>query len=126
MKKSVLLSLLFSLTACASNDKSYYLTHPQKMEQALKQCPQKQPDVVSCNELRDIAEEFNKMSDEIRRNPQLFGQKILKLQEKIAKQKELLQNTTDGKEELKEKLKENQNELNSRLALVKLFESPEA
>lgn len=117
MKKLIVLFSLIALTACSSQDKSYYLGHPEAMQKALNECPAKSPGKISCSELKEVAVKFNQMANELRLNPQAFGKKILSLQEQLANAK------LKGNE--KTSIQKLDNEITERLIMVKLFESPE-
>ncbi len=116
MKKLILLFSLFGLSACSTHDENFYLAHPDKMQAALNQCPDKTPGGLSCAELRDVAARFNQFTDELRANPQSFGKKILSLQENLAEEK------IKGDDEAS--ILKMEKEISQRLIIVKLFESP--
>ncbi len=125
MKTLLLICLTAMMISCAvKKDEHYYQSHPEKLQEALNHCPKKQPEHLTCQQLKDVAMRFNQLANELHANPQEFGKKIITLQEEIARQKAQLKKDSTQKE-LKEKLAENQEMLDSRLTLVKLFESPE-
>ena len=85
MRYFVLASLLFSLMACTpSKDARYYRLHPQALQEALKNCPQSHPKHIACPELVMVADEVNTLAYQLQRDPQGFGNTILKAQAKLA------------------------------------------
>ena len=117
MKKLIIIISLLGLSACSSHDENYYLSNPQAMQKALNDCPGKSPAKISCSQLKEVAQTFNQMADELRINPQTFGKRILSLQEKLAQAK------LKGDEPAK--IQQMEKDISQRLIMVKLFESPE-
>ncbi len=120
----ILILIVINLTACASHDESYYRFHPQALQTALKQCPNKQPKRLTCEELAAIASRLNNLAIALQRNPQYFGKRILALQETLAKQqKDSQMNSKDVA--LMQMIETTQQQLREYLAVVKWLESPE-
>jgi hypothetical protein len=118
-------AMLMVLVACSTQDELYFRTNPQQLQKAIDNCPEKQPSLVSCEQLAEIAEDVSKLAYQLQVNPQGFGKKILALQENLAKQKaDLL--TNPNQPELKIKIKKNEQQLVEYLAIVKWLESPES
>lgn len=121
----VMVCAMLVLNACAAKDERYYRLNPQALQEALKECPQKQPAQVSCQQLQQTAIDVNLLAYELRMNPQGFGQKILALQEELAKQQqELTKNPTQ--QGLQASIANNQKQLTEHLAIVKWLESPKS
>lgn len=119
----VLWTLLWCLTGNAHTEMYYYL-HPTKLQKALDACTQ-QTAIPDCDELKQIAIRLNNAAFELRRNPQYFGKQILDLQETIAKQEVSLENNPT-QSDLAALLKNNRQELQRKLAIIKWLESPES
>lgn len=124
MKAMVVIVISFWMMACSAQDEHYYRVNPQALQEAIKNCPEKSPKGVSCDELKDTALRMNKLALQLRMDPQDFGKQILALQEEIAKQESELASKNasikaNGLKEKKEDLKE-------RIAIVKWLESPES
>ena len=117
--------MMLFLTSCMAHDKQYYRNNPQKLQAALKNCPEQQPKNVNCDVLKDIAQEMNRYAYELQLSPQQFGQKILLLQVQLAKMQDDV-NQNSNQPDLKDKIAQNQQELETRLAVVKWLESPES
>ena len=100
----------------------YYQLNPNQLQKAIQQCPQKQPTGMSCEELQQVAFQVNQLAYELRLDPQAYGKRILALQELIAKQS----TATQSAEHIVtvSSLEANQQQLDSRLAIVKWLESP--
>jgi len=98
--------------------------NPVALQRALEMCPAQSPKTVSCSELRAIALNVNELAFDLRTDPQGFGLKILSLQQTIAKQQRDLKSDSAQSEALSTSLKQNQQELERRLAIVKWLESP--
>ncbi len=125
MLKYVLLACAsLSLMACTPKNEQYYRQNPQALQLAIKNCADKSPSHLSCEQLTKIAENLNQIASELQRSPQGFGKKILKLQEEI-EQQELQLTTTENPTLLKKEIARNQTTLAEYLAVVKWLESPE-
>lgn len=111
------------VAACAAHDEHYYSVHPKLLQQAIGQCPAKQPKGISCAQLNDVAVRVNEFAYQLGLDPQGYGKKILALQEMIAKQELALQELS-SQPELKTSLADNKQRLQERLAIVKWLESP--
>lgn len=123
MKFLVLSVSLLILSACQARDAHYYRLNPQALQQAIKTCPARAPGKVSCTELREAAEQVNHLAYELQMNPQRFGSKIIALQEELARQQARLAQAPK-EEKLLTNIKQNQKELEQRLAIVRWLESP--
>ncbi|ASQ45650.1 hypothetical protein [Legionella clemsonensis] len=113
------------LTACAVHEESYYRRNPQALQQAIKDCPNKKPQQMSCEQLTILAEGINQLAYQLQANPQAFGKKILALQETLAKQQAELK-ANPSQSSLKISIEKNEKELAERLAIVRWLESPES
>ncbi|KTC78401.1 hypothetical protein [Legionella brunensis] len=126
MRKCLFLICLSILsTACSAQDEAYYRQNPQALQQAVKNCPNKKPTQISCEQLAILAESVNELAYQLQINPQAFGKKILALQETLAKQQIELKNNPN-QPDLKNLIEENKKNLAERLAIVKWLESPES
>ena len=105
--------------ACSAHNEHYYRTHPKALQAAIQQCPAKSPSPLSCAQLKDIALRVNELAYQLRLDPQGYGQKILVLQEIIARQE-----ANREEKEQQPSLDENKIHLQERLAIVKWLESP--
>ena len=114
------LLLIFSIYsfACPPKDASYFNINPKALQHAIELCPNESPKLVTCDELKNIAMNTNDLVYELRINPQEYGKNILKLQEELAKLKEI---DHDNNVKL---IKQKQLELNKRLSIVGWLESP--
>jgi hypothetical protein len=126
MNKYLLVILMtLGLTSCSTKDEHYYLTHPAALQEAVKACPNKQPEGLGCDQIEQIAKRVRELAYQLQSSPQSFGAKILALQETIANQQnKLKKNSSD--EKLKASLQKNQRDLTDYLAVVKWLESPES
>lgn len=126
MNKYLVVTLIvLGLTSCSAKDEQYYRTHPKVLQQAMKDCPKKQPAGLSCQQIEKIAVQMNTLAYQLQYNPQGFGATILKLQETIASQQtQLTKNKANS--EMHVDLEKNKKELAERLAVVKWLESPES
>ncbi|EHL29112.1 hypothetical protein [Legionella drancourtii] len=122
-KYLVAILVILGLTSCTKKDESYYQTHPNELQQAIKTCPQQKPQGLSCDELQTIAGHMNSLAYQLQSSPQGFGIKILALQETIAKQQQQLK-TERSNAELQANIKQNKRDLAEYLAVVKWLESP--
>lgn len=120
-----LLSLLLNLVA-ASNA-GYYREYPALISKALLQCPALPPKDMSCQALSHLAKETADLMLELEQNPQKFGLNIMVIQVTIAQQKLWLQTSTEPSKRntLSQHLKQTQQNLTLRLALIRSLESPE-
>lgn len=117
------LLIILGLTSCMKKDKHYYQLHPNELQQAIKACPQQQPQGMSCEQLGTIANRMNSLAYQLQLSPQGFGTKILALQETIAHQQKQLKEANSNTE-LQDSLKKNKRDLSEYLAVVKWLESP--
>lgn len=106
-----------------AHDAVFYSLHPVELQQALEKCPQIQPTGVSCQQLNELGIHANQLVSELHYNPQVFGQKILALQETLIKLEVELKDKPDS-EHLLTTVDENKMQLRERLAIVKWLESP--
>lgn len=125
MKKLLLTCLIMLTTACTAKDANYYLANPKVLQETINACPQKQPEHMTCAELKDLAYKFNQLVNELQAGPQEFGSRILSLQETIARQEAVLAQSKENDLTIQEQIKSDQKELAERLIIVKLLESPE-
>ena len=119
------LCVSFDAIACTKHDGAYYKINPKALQEAIKQCPNKAPKLVSCDELQNIAIKTNELVYELRISPQAYGQTILNLQEIIANQASRLLKD-EHQADLKESFDKNNQILKERLAIVNWLESPES
>lgn len=123
-KYFVVILIALGLASCHKKNEHYYMTHSKELQSAMKACPNKQPQGLTCEQVDQIGNRMNELGRELQSNPQAFGNKIMKLQETIAQQKlELKANNTNS--DLKLSLEKNQHVLVEFLAVVKWLESPE-
>ena len=117
--------IILSLWAvnCAAYDASYYHRHPAALQDAMKQCPDSPPKGFTCVELQMITQQTNALAFELQTDPQQFGQKILALQEAIAKV-ELQLEAKPNDASLTTFLNQSNEQLLERLVIVKWLESP--
>lgn len=108
IKYILLIAMPLLVSVCTADTKAHYKLHLSQLQRDIAQCPDRHPPNVSCEQLQQYAEHANDLADELHNNPQVFGQKILSLQESQAKQ------PTD----------QNTIQLAERLAVVKWLESP--
>ncbi len=114
-KHMCLLTLMLSLlVGCETHDEVYYRSHPQALFAALNTCEVKHLSDESCQQLKKMAESFQSLSQALRQDPQVFGQKIIKLESKCAS----LAPSTQEKNACHAALE-------LRYAVVRWFESPE-
>ena len=106
-----------------SQDATFYSLHPVALQKALEKCPAAHPEGVSCEALDACATRANRLVSELHYSPQAFGQKILSLQEDMAKIESKLK-LHPTHESLQSSLSESQFLLRERLAIVKWLESP--
>ncbi len=122
MRYLLLFCAWLNLTACSTQDQSYFSVHPKALQEAISRCPDEAPKQVSCDELHQLALTVNAYVYELRMSPQDYGQKILALQETIARQQQALKTHAD----VQTALLKNQAELRERLAIVNWLEAPES
>lgn len=125
MKYLFLVFGLMGLTACQAKDGQYYRTHPKELQSALKACPEKKPDGISCEQLNDIGQRVNGLAYQLQANPQAFGSKILALQQQIAQINTQIKKDKSNSE-LQAKLDASKQELVDMMSIVKWLESPES
>lgn len=118
----MIIIMSLGLSSCGSKGESYYRSNPQAMQQAIKDCPGKQPEGISCAQLKVLARRLDSLAYQLQLSPQGFGNKILAIQETIAKQK--LEVST--KPDLKSSIEEKEKELADHMTIVTWFESPES
>ena len=124
-KYLVVLIVILGLVACSKKDEQFYRSNPKELQRALKICPDKQPEGLTCDQMEQLGRRMNNLAYQLQYSPQGFGQKIMVIQEAIAKQKMELKNK-GANSELKESLRQNENDLADYLAVVKWLESPES
>lgn len=126
MNKYLLIILVvLGLTSCNKKDEQYYQEHPAELQTAIKACPNKQPEGLSCKQINAIGNQMTNLAYQLQYSPQGFGNKILNLQQKIAEQKMDLQKETSNSD-LKLSIQQDEQELAVYLAVVKWLESPES
>lgn len=114
-----------ALAACSTRDEQYYRLNPQALQQAIKDCPNKQPAQISCEQLAAINSSVYELVYQIQINPQEFGKQILSIQQELAKQRIVLKKNPK-QPELRKMIEENEPRLAERLAIVRWLESPES
>ncbi|KTD67362.1 MULTISPECIES: hypothetical protein [Legionella] len=122
-KYLAVLLVILGLASCSTKDEHYYKSHPNELQQAIKSCPQRQPQGLTCEQLETLASRMNKLAYQLQLSPQGFGKKIMALQETIAKQRAQLKAETTN-ENLQADLTQNERDLADYLAVVRWFESP--
>ncbi|QEY51121.1 hypothetical protein [Legionella longbeachae] len=121
----VALLITLGLASCSAKNEYYYQTHPDELQQALKACPERQPQGLSCEQMEALATRMNELAYKLQMSPQGFGQKIIALQEAIAKEQSQL-NTERNNENLEASLMKKKQDLADHLAVVRWFESPKS
>lgn len=111
------------ITTGFAQDEHYYSVHPDALRKVIVDCPKKQANNISCEQLNHLATQLNELAYQLRSDPQGYGKRILALQETIAKQETALDNTSE-QAELVPLLNENKLRLEQRIAVVKWLESP--
>ncbi len=119
------LLITLGLASCSAKNEYYYQTHPDELQQALKACPERQPQGLSCEHMEALATRMNELAYKLQMSPQGFGQKIIALQEAIAKEQSQL-NTERNNENLEASLMKKKQDLADHLAVVRWFESPKS
>lgn len=100
----------------------YYQLNPQKLQQALQNCPAKHPTGVACDELAELGAGVNRLVAELQMNPQSYGLSIITLQTTIAEQIALQKHHPSS--HLQQQIGQNQQILRERLSVIKWLESP--
>ncbi|KTD56066.1 secreted endonuclease [Legionella sainthelensi] len=121
----VALLITLGLASCSAKNEYYYQTHPDELQQALKACPERQPQGLTCEQLETLATRMNELAYKLQMSPQGFGQKIIALQEAIAKEQSQLE-TEQNNENLEASLVKKKQDLADHLAVVRWFESPKS
>ncbi|KTD67664.1 secreted endonuclease [Legionella santicrucis] len=121
----VALLIALGLASCSAKNEYYYQTHPDELQQALKACPEKQPQGLTCEQMETLATRMNELAYQLQMSPQGFGQKIIALQEAIAKEQNQLK-TERNNENLEVSLMKKKQDLADHLAVVRWFESPKS
>lgn len=125
IKYLVVIIGLLGLTSCGVKDEQYYRTHPQELQAAIKACPQQKPPVLTCTQIEELGNRVNRLAYQLQSSPQVFGNKILTLEQTIAQQKLQLKN--EGKNsDIQASLEQNMSQLTEYLSIVKWLESPES
>ncbi|PWY56352.1 hypothetical protein DGG96_02990 [Legionella qingyii] len=119
----VALFVILGLASCSAKNEHYYKSHPNELQQAIKSCPEKQPQGMSCEQLEALANRMNKLAYQLQLSPQGFGKKIMALQEMIAKDQAQLK-AEKNNANLQANLTQNISDLADHLAVVRWFESP--
>ncbi len=119
----VILFVILGLTSCSAKNEHYYTSHPNELQQAIKACPKRQSQGLTCEELEALANRMNKLAYQLQLSPQGFGKRIMALQETIVKEQAQLK-TEDDNANLQANLTQNRRDLADHLAVVRWFESP--
>ncbi|WP_019217151.1 hypothetical protein [Legionella tunisiensis] len=114
-----------ALGACSTRNEQYYRLNPQALQQAIKECPNKRPAQISCEQLAAINSSVYELVYQIQINPQEFGKQILSIQQDLAKQRHMLEKNPN-QPELRKTIEGNEQRLAERLAIVRWLESPES
>ncbi|CAM2994098.1 secreted endonuclease [Legionella steigerwaltii] len=122
-KYLTVLFVILGLTSCTAKNEHYYKSHPNELQQAIKSCPNRQPQGLTCEQLEALANRMNKLAYQLQLSPQGFGKKIMGLQTAIAQQQVQLK-TVGTNENLQADLTQNKRDLADHLAVVRWFESP--
>ena len=123
IKRIILFLGAIFLVGCGVHDEAYYHANPEELSTALEHCSEKPQKGLSCDELKKVATEVNRLAYELQSNPINFGKKIMDLEIQLAEQKlknHNKQRETDDVDELAKVEKE----LALRMAIVKWLESP--
>lgn len=124
MIKCLMVAIIaLGLASCTPEGASYYQTHPQKLQQAIKACPEKKPQGMSCEELQQLARQMNSLAYQLQQSPQGFGTQIINLQVKLANLQEEIKHNPD-KTSLIEQRQKMEDTLAQYLAVVKWLEAP--
>lgn len=128
MKYLFLSAIVLILTACQKHDLNFYRVHPKALQEAMNQCPSQTTSSPSCEDLGRIAIDINQLVYELQQNAQQFGRKIIALQTNLVKFQAHFNQLSDSdtkKAILGTKIKDIQENLAMRLAVVGWLESPE-
>lgn len=124
IKYIILLMMPLLANSClAAQDEAFYSLHPRELQKAIEQCPEQHPVGISCEQLRACALRVNALVSELQHDVQGFGQKILALQENLAKLQAELNDSSD-QSAVTSSINENKTQLAEHLAIVKWLESP--
>lgn len=113
------------LSSCNAENEHYYRVHPEQLQKSVTQCEQQKSNSKKCQQLRMLAIEINQLAYALQRNPQAFGQDILKIQQKLA-HLEQQQKKDQKSKEITLQIKQNKRLLSKYLAVVRWLESPES
>lgn len=105
-----------------AGDVTDYQLNPQRLEQALANCPAKHPTNVTCDELTHAESVVNQMVIALQANPQAYGLSILQLQTTLAEQ--IAQQRQQPSLQLQQQIAQNQRTLQERLGVIRWLESP--
>ena len=116
---------VLALSGCTDRNEQYYRSNLKELQQALKDCPQKQPKGVTCQQIEGIASHMHQLANQLQYNPQEFGTKIITLQQAIVSVQLALEKNGDTTD-LQTQLKEKKQALADHLAVVTSSEPPES
>ena len=122
IKYAVLMMVPFLAMGC-THDEAYYRSHMTALQNVMNQCPAHHPAELTCDQLQKIALRANALADELRLDPQGFGQKILALQETLL-QDQTSSEMNPSQPALQASVALHQTQLDERLSIVKWLESP--
>ncbi len=123
-KYLLLLIAVIGLTSCIEKDENYYRMHPKELHRVLEDCENKMLQKITCQKLEELRNQMSRLAYQLQSSPQGFGNKILTLQQTIAKQKELLKKD-ESNEQIKIEMEQNERQLVDMMSVVKWLESPE-
>ncbi len=123
MIKYVALMMMPFLAMGCTHDEAYYRSNMAALQKVINKCPENHPAELTCDQLQKIALRANALADELRFDPQGFGQKILALQETMSQDQASLE-MNHHQPALQESVELHQTQLNERLLIVKWLESP--
>lgn len=103
--------LLLMVSGCKPHDQAYYKTHPRDLFQVLPLCTSS---TGACQNLKKMAQSFQKLALSLERDPRAFGQQIIGLETRCSSSMLSLKEKSRCREALQR-----------RLAVVKWLESPE-
>lgn len=83
----VALLVILGLTSCSAKNEHYYKSHPNELQQAIKACPERQPQGMSCEQLEALANRMNKLAYQLQLSPQGFGKKLWRYKRPLLKNK---------------------------------------
>jgi hypothetical protein len=107
-----------------AHDENYYELHPKKLQQKINECDASKQ-TEQCQKLKLLAIQMNQLAYTLQRNPQEFGQKVMKIQEDIANL-EAKYKVKPKDKKLSEELAKSKRKLGRYLAIVRWLESPES